>query len=84
MKEPGWPFGNRPPARLLWEVWKSGRIMSCEMNEHPLGWEIRYYVRGDFQSSQVFEGVARAETEAHDHKQELFTLGWTDRPRMPD
>ncbi len=84
MKEPGWPFGNRPPARLLWEVWKSGRIMSCEMNEHPLGWEIRYYVRGDFQSSQVFEGVARAETEAHDRKQELFTLGWTDRPSMPD
>ena len=68
MKEPGWPFGNRPPARLLWELWKSGRIMSCELNEHPQGWEIRYYVRSDFQSSQVFEGVARAETEAHDRK----------------
>lgn len=35
--EPGWPFGNRPTPRLLWEVWKSGRIMSCEMNEHPIG-----------------------------------------------
>ena len=35
---------DRPPARLLWEVWKSGRIMSCEMNEHPPGWEICYYV----------------------------------------
>jgi hypothetical protein len=41
MNEPGWPFGNRPPAQLLWEVWKTGRIMSCEMNEHPLGFEIR-------------------------------------------
>jgi len=29
MKEPGWPFGNRPPATLLWELWKTGRIMSA-------------------------------------------------------
>ena len=57
---------DRPPARLLWDIWKNGRIMSCEMNEHPPGWEICYYARGDFRSSQVFDGVARAETEAHE------------------
>ena len=33
---------DRQPARLFREVWKSGRIMSYEMNEHPPGWEIRY------------------------------------------
>lgn len=31
MKEPSWPFGNRPPVTLLWEVYKTGRVMSCEM-----------------------------------------------------
>lgn len=43
---PGWPFGDRPPHKLVWELWKTGRIMSCEMNEHPLGWEIRCYPTG--------------------------------------
>jgi len=54
MKEHGWPFGNRPQGRVLWEVWKTGRIMSCEINEHPLGWEIRCYIGGQFHYSHVY------------------------------
>lgn len=83
MKEPGWPFGNRPPAKLLWEVWKTGRIMSCEMNEHPLGWEIRCYLCGEFHYSHVSPVQFAAEEEAEAKKQELIALGWTDRPPTP-
>jgi len=35
------------------EMWKDGRIMSCEMNDYPLGWEIRCYLQGDFHYSHV-------------------------------
>jgi len=84
MREPGWPHGNRPRATLLWEVWKTGRIMSCEVNEHPLGWEIRCYVSGDFHYIHVHPVRFEAETEADEKKRELLALGWTDRPPMPD
>jgi hypothetical protein len=84
VKEPGWPLGNRPFATLLWELWKSGRIMSCEMNEHSLGWEVRCYLRGDFHYSHVSRTRGLAEQEAEAKRQELTALGWTDRPPMPD
>jgi hypothetical protein len=78
MKEPDWPFGNRPTARLLWELWKTGRVMSCEMNEHPLGWEIRCYLRGQFHYSHVHPHPHLARDEAEAKKQELIALWWTD------
>ena len=84
MKEPGWPFGNRPPPRLLWELWKAGRVMSCEMNEHPLGWEIRCYLRGDFHYSNVQRSQHLAEAEAAAKRKEFVDLGWTERPPAPD
>jgi len=73
VREPGWPFGDRPTPRLLWEVWKAGRVMSCEMDTHPLGVEIRTYQTGEFQSSQVFEFTELAEAEAAQRKRE-FTM----------
>ena len=57
--------------------------MSCEMNAHPLGVEIRTYQRGEFQSSQVFESTELAEAEAAQRKGEFTMDGWTDRPPMP-
>lgn len=84
MKEPGWPFGNRPAPRLLWELWKTGRIMKCEMNSHPLGWEIRCYLGDRFHDSRVHTLLAAAEDDAEAKKQELIALGWTGRPPMPD
>lgn len=84
MKEPGWPHGNRPKAIVLWELWKAGRIISCEMNEHPFGWEIRCYVGGEFHYSHVHPVRFAAEEEAEEKKQELIARGWTDRPPMPD
>ncbi len=68
----------------MWELWKTGRIMSCEMNEHPLGWEIRCYLRGDFHYSRVSRTRDGAEQEAEAKKQELIALGWTGRPPMPE
>lgn len=58
--------------------------MSCEMNEHPLGWEIRCYLLGDFHYSHVQPLRHLAEDEADAKKQELLALGWGDRPPMPD
>ncbi len=84
VKEPGWPFDNRPQAKLLWELWKTGRIISCELNEHPLGWEIRCYLRGDFHYSHVSRTRELADGEAEAKKQELVALGWTNRPLVPD
>jgi hypothetical protein len=83
MIEPGWPHGNRPPHTPLWELWKTGRFMSCEINDHPLGWEIRCYLRGDLHCSQASWTRELAEGEAEAKKQELLVLGWTDRPPMP-
>lgn len=57
--------------------------MSCEMNEHPLGWEIRCYLRGDFHDSHVSRTREEADAEAEAKKQELLALGWTERPPMP-
>jgi hypothetical protein len=54
------------------------------MNEHPLGWEIRCYLRGAFHYSHVFPLRHLAEEEAEAKRQELYALGWTDRPPMPD
>lgn len=58
--------------------------MSCEINEHPLGWEIRCYLRGDFHYSYVLKARQLAEEEAEAKKQELLDLGWTHRPPVPD
>jgi hypothetical protein len=83
MNEPGWPHGNRPAASLLWELWKPGYVMSCEMNEHPLGWELRCYMRGDFHHSQILPSPDLAREEAEAKMQEFVGLGWTRRPTIP-
>lgn len=83
MREPGWPRGDRPPAKLLWELWKAGLVMSCEINEHPHGWEIRCYVGGEFHYSQVHAHPHLARDEAEMKKHELLERGWADRPPMP-
>ena len=57
--------------------------MSCELNEHPLGWEIRCYLRSDFHYTHVSRTRELAEGEAEAKKQELIALGWTDRPPLP-
>ena len=67
MKEPGWPFGNRPAPRKVWALWKSGRVMECEINGHPLGYELRIYMGGTFLTGQTFatgglQGVAPKES----------------------
>ena len=78
--EPGWPRGNRPPHRVLWELWKPGCVMRCELNEHPLGHEIRVYHRDDLQAAQVFP----TERDADDRRRELLAAACATRPPMPD
>jgi hypothetical protein len=82
MKETGWPFDDRPPAMKVWEVYKTGRIMLCEMNPHPRGWEVRCYLSGEFHYSRVSRTRQEADEEAAAKKQELLDLGWTDRPTV--
>lgn len=82
--EPGWPKGGRPAARTAWELWKPGRTLRCEINEHPLGHEIRIYHRDDFQLSQVFPSIEEAQRDAEDRRREFLAAGWATRPPMPD
>jgi hypothetical protein len=84
MAEPGWPRGDRPPHVTVWELWKTGRIMSCEINEHPLGWEIRSYVGAEFRHSRVSGTRAEALEEAERQRRDMIELGWTGRPPMPE
>ncbi len=53
-------------------------MMACEMNPHPLGHEIRLYIRGEFQSSQVFATAEAAAAEAETHRQ-----AGSRRPALP-
>ncbi len=46
--EPGWPHGGRPKPERAWSLWKPGALMESEINAHPLGYEVRVYVRGEF------------------------------------
>lgn len=68
----------------MWEVWKTGRIMTCEVNAHPFGWEVRCYVSGDFHYSRVHPVRFAADEEADEKKRELLAAGWTDRLPMPE
>jgi hypothetical protein len=61
--EIGWPRGNRPAPIRKWEVSKNASRMLCEINQHPLGWEIRFSYRGEFYRSQVHWTLELAEAE---------------------
>ena len=50
--EPSWP-SNRPAPIRKWEVSKNASRMLCEIDQHPLGWEIRFSYREEFYRSQV-------------------------------
>ncbi|MGH7339421.1 MAG: hypothetical protein ACREKH_02935 [Candidatus Rokuibacteriota bacterium] len=57
--------------------------MSCELNEHPLGWEIGCYLRGEFYYSRVHPARFAAEAEAEERRRELLADGWAERPPAP-
>lgn len=80
VSEPGWPFRNRPTPTKLWSVWKTGRLMECEINAHPLGHEVRVYLQGDFHWSRALPTLEDAVREAENRRRELLAEGWTDRP----
>jgi hypothetical protein len=79
-REPGWPRGNRPPHHVMWELWKPGKIMSCEINDHPLGVEIRCYLRGEFYYSRVHPVRFAAQEEAEEKRRELLDAAWSEHP----
>ena len=76
-------MGNRPKCRRIWALWKSGVIQACEINGHPLGYEVRFYEHGELLVSHVHETVALAEIEANERKCELVAQGWIDKPQIP-
>jgi hypothetical protein len=45
--------------------------MRCEVNEHPLGHEVRLYMADVFQSSQVFSTLDEAERDADARRREF-------------
>jgi hypothetical protein len=83
MSEPGWPFGGRPKAIQAWCLWKAGSLQSCEINQHPMGFEVRYYQGTDFVSARIHGTLAAANEDAADRKAELLRELWTETPPMP-
>lgn len=77
--EPGWPFGGRPTPERVWSLWKTGWLMEAEINAHPLGYELRVYLRGDYLYSLVHPTREQAEAGANERKRELLAEGWADR-----
>jgi hypothetical protein len=76
--EPGWPHDDRPSARRMWVVQKDSYVMECEVNRHPLGHELRVYLRKDLHYSRVHRSLDDAEAEAEERKGEMLTRGWKD------
>ena len=71
---------NSTAAERLWEVYTTDRVMSCEMTPHPLGWEIRSFLNGQFRSGHAFPTRDLAEAEASVRKRLHLDFGWTERP----
>jgi hypothetical protein len=59
-------------------------LMECEINEYPLGFELRVYIQGDFHYSRTHLNREEAEAEAKERNRELIAAGWTKRLLMPD
>jgi hypothetical protein len=79
--EIGWPFGKRPMPTKLWAMWKkTGRLMECEINAHPLRHEVRVYLQGDFHWSRALATLENAVREAEDRRRELVAEGWAPAP----
>ena len=83
MKEAGWPFGGRPTPERLWSLWQAGSLLRATINAHPLGYEVRVYMSGDYLYSFLKPTRELAEQEARELKRERLANGWTDRPEIP-
>jgi hypothetical protein len=59
-------------------------LAECEVSAHPLGFEIRCYIRGNLFFSRVQPSRALALTEADEQKQTMMADGWLTWPPMPD
>jgi hypothetical protein len=82
-KEPGWPLHGRTEPQRVWSLWQSDSLMHAEIREHPLGHEVRVYLRGDFICSYAHPMLEKAEQEAYTLKREWLAQGWTNRPVKP-
>lgn len=58
--------------------------MEAEVKAHPLGYEVRVYLHGDYLYSHVHPARELAEADANERKRELLAEGRTDRPAMPE
>jgi hypothetical protein len=56
---------------------KDARIMTCEINPHPLGYELRISLGGELYYSRVHAARDLAVTEAAERRRELEETGWT-------
>jgi hypothetical protein len=72
-------------GRVVWEVYKTVHgVISCEINEHPYGWEIRCALNSEFYYSRVHTERSTAEEEAQERRHDMLAAGWLERPPMPD
>jgi hypothetical protein len=72
-------------GRVVWEVYKTVHgVISCEISDHPLGWEIRCALNDQIYYSRVHTERSAAEAEADERKHDLLAGGWTELTSMPD
>lgn len=78
--EPGWTSGGSRKGERVWSLWRSGTLARAEVNEHPLGYEVRVYMRGGLLFKSVHPTREAAELEAHELEREARAKAWTDQP----
>jgi hypothetical protein len=76
-------FGSIWHMPELWELWKNGKFARAEIEAHPLGYQVRFYVRDEPFYTRVLETYDLAIAEAEAQRATMLADGWTGRPSMP-
>jgi len=57
---------------------KGAPSSTCELHEHPLGWELRASIGGDDRLTQVHRDRVAALAHAEELRRRLVKRGWTE------
>jgi hypothetical protein len=71
------PFPNRQPTHRVWVLWKTNRVLKCEIKHLVSGYAVRIYLGGKLYHSRFDTASAEAYTQAADLKRMLLADGWT-------
>jgi hypothetical protein len=62
---------------VLWELWRDGHAMRCEVRAHPDGHEVRLSDDRGTVAPQVFATLEAAQREADARRDALLAPGWS-------